>query len=57
MLPKYLLGFRREYLAAQWWLDTPVPYLTLEAGSCVRPDEDARGRRCAGVRDQFLQAR
>ena len=57
VLPKYLLGFRKEYLAAQGWLDTPVPDLALEAWSFVRPDGGARGRRRAGMRDQFLQTR
>ena len=55
------LGFRREY----WQLKggplggmmNPVPDLTLEAGSSVRPGGGARGRRRADVRDQFLQAR
>ena len=48
---KHILGFRREYwqLKGLAWL--PVPNLVLKAGSFVRSDGGARGRRCAGVRD------
>ena len=51
---KTSLGFRREYLATQGRLDMCVPDLALEVGSFVRLGGGARGRRRAGVPDQFL---
>ena len=56
MLPKHLLGFRREYFAAQGRLHTSVPDLALEAGSFVRADGGARGRGRDGVRNQLFRA-